>query len=99
MVWQFEALPGTHTVTEVNNVLTSWFNGPPSTTTLTSLSAVGTVPPEEPPTSDDVPPEEPPTSDDVPPLPPQESADTPRTAQKLKRSTRTSATISVHLRR
>src|SRR5271155_4280832 len=50
MVWQLVVLPGLHTVTVVNSVLTSGLVlvGPASTTTLTTLATAGGEPPEVP---------------------------------------------------
>jgi hypothetical protein len=78
MVWQLVVLPGTHTVTVVNRVLTSELVlvGPESTTTLTALEADGAGPP-----GDSVLP--PP-----PPPPPHESADRHKAAHAPKRHAR-----------
>jgi hypothetical protein len=43
MVWQFVVLPGTHTVTVVNSVLTVLLAGPELTTTLATLEPVVVV--------------------------------------------------------
>src|SRR5258708_16843486 len=75
MIWQFVVLPGTHTVTVVNKVLTSGLVlvGPASTTTPTTLEPVGVGPTNEP---------------VLPPPPPQESADQQRAAHSPKRHAR-----------
>src|ERR1700722_6726110 len=91
MVWQLVVLPGTHTVTVVNNVLVSALvvgSGPASTTTLTTLEPVdGGVPPPE-----DELPESTPAS-----LPPQESTAMHRTAQNPKRAARACAPVIANL--
>src|SRR5579863_9712094 len=50
MVWQLVVLPGVHTVTVVNRVLTSGLVlvGPALTTTLTTLAVAGGEPPPTP---------------------------------------------------
>src|SRR5258708_12621187 len=75
MIWQFVVLPGTHTVTVVNKVLTSGLVlvGPASTTTPTTLEPVGVGPTNEP---------------VLPPPPPQESADQQRAAHSPTRHAR-----------
>jgi hypothetical protein len=73
MVWQFVVLPGAHTVTVVNRVLTSGLvlEGPPLTTTLATLGPVGAELPEEPLDPEELPdPEEPLDPDERPVLPP-----------------------------
>ena len=110
MVWQFVVLPGTHTVTVVNRVLTSGLVlvGPPLTTTLATLGPVGTELPEEP-----LDPEEPPDPDEMPvlppslpvrpllppplPSPPQENIGTQRTAHSARRQARDGATVRMNL--
>src|ERR1700722_4046612 len=89
MVWQLVVLPGTHTVTVVNNVLVSVLvvgSGPASTTTLTTLEPVdgGVLPPP--------PPESTPAS-----LPPQERTAVHRTAQNPKRAARACAPVIANL--
>src|ERR1700679_2518363 len=105
MVWQFVVLPGTHTVTVVNRVLTSGLVlvGPALTATPTTLGPVGTELPDEPP--DPVEPVDPDERPVLPsPSPPQESIGIHRTAQSARRQTRAAAavrmnlTISVNLR-
>src|SRR5882724_11041916 len=73
MVWQFVVLPGTHSVTVVNNVLTSGLVlvGPASTTMSATLAPVGVEPPD---------------ANEAPP--PQESAGRQRTAHTPKRHAR-----------
>src|SRR6185437_3529520 len=44
MVWQLVLLPGTHTVTEVNRVLTEPPSGPASTVTLVTFASLGPPP-------------------------------------------------------
>src|SRR5882672_10928183 len=76
MVWQLVVLPGTHTVTVVNNVLTSGLVlvGPASTTTSTTLEPVGVGLLG--------------ASEAPPPPPPQESAGRQRAAYTPKRHAR-----------
>src|SRR6266404_2600560 len=77
MVWQFVALPGTHTVTVVNKVLTSGLAlvGPASTTTSATLEPVGVEPPDA-------------TPPWPPPPPPQESTGQQSAAHNPKRHAR-----------
>src|SRR5882757_1949768 len=81
MVWQLVVLPGTHTVTVVNSVLTSGFVlvGPASTTIPATLAPVGVEPP--PPGAVELTP--------APPLPsPQDSNGRHRAAYTPKRHAR-----------
>src|SRR6266851_1820236 len=77
MIWQFVVLPGTHTVTVVNKVLTSGLVlvGPASTTTSTTLEPVGV---ELPGANEPL----------LPPPPPQESTGQQRAAHSPKRHAR-----------
>src|SRR5271154_2086862 len=90
MVWQV-VVPGTHTVTVVNSVLTSGLVlvGPASTMTLTTLLGGGVVPPVEPPDEVELP----------LPLapPPQESTGRHRAAHSPKRHARAAPTVRAHL--
>src|ERR1700733_43366 len=101
MVWQFVVLPGTHTVTVVNRVLTSGLVlvGPPLTTTPTTFGPVGAELPDEPP--DPVEPVDPVERPVLPPPlpspPPQESIGIHRTAQSARRQTRDGATVRMNL--
>jgi hypothetical protein len=94
MVWQFVVLPGAHTVTVVNSVLTSGLVlvGPPLTTTLTTLEPDGAELPEEPPDPDERPLLPPPL-----PSPPQESMGAQRTAHSARRQARDGATVRMNL--
>src|SRR5260370_24035628 len=76
MIWQFVVLPGTHTVTVVNKVLTSGLVlvGPASTTTSTTLEPVGVELPD--------------ANEPLLPPPPQESTDQQRAAHSPKRHAR-----------
>src|ERR1700730_4828939 len=84
MVWQLVVLPGTHTVTVVNKVLTSGLVlvGPASTTMSTTLEPVGVETPGA----------------DVPLLPPpQDSTDQQRAAHSPKRLARAGAATGASL--
>src|SRR6202034_4024913 len=100
MVWQFVVLPGAHTVTVVNRVLTSGLVlvGPALTTTPTTLGPVGAELPDDPP--DPVEPVDPVERPVLPPplpSPPQESIGIQRTAQNARRQARDGATVRMNL--
>jgi hypothetical protein len=100
MVWQFVVLPGTHTVTVVNRVLTSGLVlvGPPLTMTLTTLGPVGAELPEEPlDPVEEVDPDVRPVLPPPLPSPPQESIGTQRTAHSARRQARDGATVRMNL--
>src|SRR4029077_20393544 len=94
MIWQFVALPGTHTVTVVNKVLTSGvvLVGPASTTTSATLAPVGVEPPDP-----DEPLPLPLTTTPPPPPPPQESTGQQRAAHSPKRQARDDAPMEARL--
>src|SRR5260370_38839573 len=85
MVWQLVVLPGTHTVTVVNKVLTSGLVlvGPASTTTPATLGPVGGV--------------ELPGANEPPPPPPQESADRQRATHTPNRHARAGVPTAANL--
>src|SRR5258708_25467634 len=87
MVWQFVVLPGTHTVTVVNRVLTSGLVlvGPASTTMSATSAPVGV---EFPGAIEALPP---------PPPPPQESIGQQSTAHSPKRHARDGVPMGVSL--
>jgi hypothetical protein len=91
MVWQL-VVPGTHTVTVVNSVLTLGLElvGPASTTTLTTFDPVGAELPEEPAAPDA-------NEATLPPPPPQESAGRHRAAHSPRRHARAKTTVRAHL--
>src|ERR1700680_3264565 len=83
MVWQLVVLPGTHSLTVVNSVFTSFVPaGPASTTTLATLATTGEL--------------EEPAGAAVPPLPPppQESPARHSAAQRPKRHVRAAVRMS-----
>jgi hypothetical protein len=77
MVWQLVVLPGTHTVTDVYNVLTVLLTGPELATTLATLDVV-VVPLPEPELDNPL----------LPPPPPQDSNAAHAAAQTPRRSDR-----------
>jgi hypothetical protein len=83
-------LPGTHTVTVANRVLTSELVlvGPASTTTLTTLEPLDVELPVDP--VEELPDVDVPPDDNVPP-PPQDSTDMHSSAQNPKRQARDGA--------
>src|SRR6266404_1307904 len=85
MVWQFVVLPGTHTVTVVNRVLTSGLAlvGPASTTMSATLEPVGVELPD--------------ANDALLPPPPQESTGQQRAAHSPKRHARHGVPMGVSL--